>query len=230
MLGLIMKFFITLLFSLFIVNLAHGRRPLREKNAVESKTGKKSGVEESFSEKLGKMSFPNGLALREVVIGSPNAPNTVVIYFSFTCSHCLDFHKNEFPKFKKQYIDTGKAKVYLRAYLDDMGALEAASLVRCFGGDSKEKVYELTTKLLSQQKKWMDSEDPRQFLRNIFLGYGYKVKQIDKCLMDTKISAGLMKEQQRALHKLKISLIPAFIVNGKTHQGALSCEQIASMF
>ncbi|MDR0631782.1 MAG: thioredoxin domain-containing protein [Holosporaceae bacterium] len=195
-----------------------------------NKTEKSDGEEESFLEKLKKMSIPNELALPEVVIGSPTAPNTVIVYSSFTCSHCRDFHEKELPKFQKQYVDTGKARVYLRAYLDDLGALEAASLVRCFGGNSSKKIHDLTIKLFSLQKKWMESKDPKQFLRNIFLGYKYSAKQIDKCLADIKISAGLMKEQQRATDKLKISLIPAFIINGKTHQGILTCEQIASMF
>ena len=46
-------------------------------------------------------------ALRERVLGDPNAPVTIVEYSSFTCSHCGHFHTETLPKLKEMFIDTG---------------------------------------------------------------------------------------------------------------------------
>jgi protein-disulfide isomerase len=184
---------------------------------------------ESFLEKLKKMEIPDELKLSEVIIGDENAKNTIIVYSSFTCSHCSAFHNGELSKLKEKYADTGKAKIYLRNYVDDPGSLEAATLVRYFGGSSTPKVLDLTRKVFGKQKEWLASKDPKQFLRKMFADFGFDEKEIEKHVADTKVGAGLMKEQQKASEELKISLIPAFIVNGKKHQGKLSAEEVEKM-
>lgn len=183
----------------------------------------------SFAENLAKLKFPEKFQLSEIVIGQENAPLTVIMYSSFTCNHCCTFHEKELPKFKKRYIDTGKVKVYLRCYLDDLGAFEAATLTRCLCKKSPANVTAAYHAIFSKQKEWMESEDPREFLKEIFKTQGYKKKDIDACLENRSIQAGLMKEQQRAMHEFNVISMPAFIVNGKTHQGEITCEKLAKM-
>jgi protein-disulfide isomerase len=203
--------------------------PLKSASAKVENKAELFENDDSFEENLKKISIPNEFMLKEVVVGSETAPNTVIIYSSFTCSHCREFHSKEFPKFKQKYVDSGKVKVYLRSYLDDRGALESSTLVRCFGGDSNEKIENLYRKVFQRQKEWLASPDPKQFLRDVFKKLGYDPKEIEGCIANTKISAGLMKEQQRAMHELKISLIPAFIVNGKIHMGKRTCQELADL-
>src|SRR5262245_12204349 len=40
-------------------------------------------------------------AIPDQVLGSADAPVTVVEYASLTCSHCRDFHSETFPEVKK---------------------------------------------------------------------------------------------------------------------------------
>ncbi|MDR2794230.1 MAG: DsbA family protein [Holosporaceae bacterium] len=185
--------------------------------------------EASFAANLAKLQFPDEFKLKEVVLGQDNAPVTLVMYTSFTCPHCRIFHLEEFPKFKKLYIDTGKVKMYLRCYLDDLGALESATLTRCLGGQSIDKITSIYHAIFSQQQKWMKSEDPQGFLKKIFISQKYSPHDIDKCIENHRTQAGLMKEQQRAIHELKLASMPAFIVNGKTHQGMITCKKLADM-
>lgn len=186
----------------------------------------------SFSENLKNIKIPDSLKLDEIVIGNENAPYTLVIYSSFTCNHCLKFHQEEFPILKTNYIDTGKVKVILRNYVDDLGALESAILMRIYYQKSKDalKLYNL---LFSAQKKWMKSSKPREYLKKIFVDAGCDGKEVDRYLnVDNpeykRMSAGLMKEQQRAMHTLNITSVPAFVFNNsnKAHQGILTWSQI----
>ena len=187
----------------------------------------------SFSENLKNLDIPDSFKLEDIVIGDEKAPHTLVVYSSFSCNHCCKFHKEEFPKLKKQYIDTGKLKVILRNYIDDLGALEAAILMRIFYGKSKDALALYKT-IFDVQKEWMKSSAPREFLKQIFVKAGYNLEEVSEYL-DTsnqeykKNSAGLMKEQQRAMHTLQISSVPAFILDDRVHQGILTCDEIAEM-
>lgn len=186
--------------------------------------------DKSFSENLKNLRIPDEFNLPEIVVGDKNAPHTLVVYSSFTCNHCCKFHKEEFPKLKENYIDKGQIKVVLRNYVDDLGALEAAILMRSFYAKFGDAVV-LYQKIFEKQKEWMNSEDPREFLKNMFAEAGYDQEQINNCLDVTgaeykRISAGLMKDQQKAMHILHISSVPAFILDGEVHEGVLSYEEI----
>ena len=184
----------------------------------------------SFSENLKNLQIPDEFKLEEIVIGDEKAPHTVVVYSSFSCNHCSKFHREEFPKLKRDYIDKGIVKVILRNYIDDLGALEAAILMRIFYAKSKDAVT-LYKKIFNEQKEWMNSRNPREFLKQIFVKAGYDSKEVEACL-DTnnkeykRVSAGLMKEQQRAMHMLQISSVPAFVLDDRVHEGILTCEEI----
>ena len=43
-----------------------------------------------------------------VQYGSPQAPLSVIQYFSFTCPHCVAQFRTQFQQIKERYIDTGK--------------------------------------------------------------------------------------------------------------------------
>ncbi len=210
------------------------------KQADKSGAYKNINNEKGFENKLKKMKFPDSLSLPEIVIGNPNAPVTLIVYSSFTCSHCRDFHLNVFPKFKKKYVDTGKVKVYLRCFLDDLGALEAAILMRYFSDNNIKTVGSIYNNIYSRQKEWLKSDNPREFLKETFVKQGYPPKEIDKCLdnkniENRKIVAGLMKVMQLALQL--IHSVPAFVVIflaasesvRRVHEGVITEQQLAEM-
>lgn len=47
-------------------------------------------------------------------LGAADAPVTLTVYLSTTCSHCADWHTNDFPAFKARWVDTGKVRVAFR--------------------------------------------------------------------------------------------------------------------
>lgn len=189
------------------------------KHSNESKDNK------TFSENLKELKIPENFSLQEIVIGDKNAENLIIIYSSFTCKHCCEFHLNELQKLKK-LLNNKKTKIYLRNYIDDQGAFEAGLLTRVLGNDSTEDIEKITYSIFKQQSAWLKSSDPQKFLKNIFVSLGYKIEDIDTALVNKKIPAGLMKSQQTAMHNFKINSVPAFIINKKVHQGNLSTTEI----
>ena len=47
-------------------------------------------------------------------LGSATAPVTLTVYLSTTCSHCANWHTNDFPAFKARWVDTGQVRVAFR--------------------------------------------------------------------------------------------------------------------
>ena len=54
--------------------------------------------------------------VKRIIAGNTNAKITIIVYESLTCSHCADFHINVFPDLKRDYIDTGIAKIEFRHF------------------------------------------------------------------------------------------------------------------
>ena len=52
--------------------------------------------------------------IKRIISGNENAKITIIAYESLTCSHCASFHKDVYPQLKKEYIDTGLAKIEFR--------------------------------------------------------------------------------------------------------------------
>lgn len=96
--------------------------------------------------------------LADVTIGSASAPVTMIEYASLTCPHCRDFWKQEFPRLKAAYIDTGKVKYTLRELPTPPAelAIAAAGVARCAG---KDHYYDVVDDVYANYHKMMDAVD-----------------------------------------------------------------------
>src|SRR6185312_9948829 len=91
------------------------------------------------------------------ILGKADAPITIFEYASLTCPHCAAFETETLPKLKKEWIDTGKAKLILRAFPLDASALKASVLARCA---PPERFYGFIETLFASQLAWARSDDP----------------------------------------------------------------------
>ena len=67
------------------------------------------------------------------MLGSKEAPLTIVEFTDYQCPFCQRFHTTAFPDLKKNYIDTGKVRFYSRDLPLDFhsNAMRAAQAARC---------------------------------------------------------------------------------------------------
>src|ERR1035441_4839957 len=67
------------------------------------------------------------------MLGSKEAPLTIVEFTDYQCPFCQRFHTTAFPELKKNYIDTGKVRFYSRDMPLDFhpDAMRAAEAARC---------------------------------------------------------------------------------------------------
>ena len=69
------------------------------------------------------------------MLGSKDAPMTIVEYTDYQCPFCQRFHLTAFTELKKNYIDTGKVRFYSKDMPLDFhpNAMRAAQAGRCAG-------------------------------------------------------------------------------------------------
>ena len=156
--------------------------------------------------------FANDAKLPSIFVGEKNASIVVKEYFSLTCSHCASFHKNTFPKVKKELVDTGKVKFEFIDYPLDRLAMFAASIARSIPSESYVETVSL---LLSNQKKWAYSKDPVTELSKLSKLFGITEKRFNEILSNKKLMEKILKKMEEDNSKFNISSTPTFVINDK---------------
>ena len=156
--------------------------------------------------------------LEENILGTTDAPVTIIEYSSLTCPHCANFHKETLPALKKKYIETGKARYILREFPLDNLALAAFMIARCAG---PKKYFPLVEELYAQQKIWAFGEGNRRTeLLKMAKHAGFTEESFDKCLADQKLIDGLRWVKDRGNEKFEVNSTPTFFVNGEKLKGS----------
>lgn len=153
--------------------------------------------------------------LPDITLGAEDAPVTIVEYASFTCGHCANFHEENFPKLKEEYIDTGKVKFVQRDVYFDAVGLWAGILARC-GGD--DKYYAVSDMLFDEQKKWLSGGSGDEIaanLRKIGLKAGMSEDQMTACWDDKATAESLIATFQANATADEIEATPTFIIGGE---------------
>lgn len=72
-----------------------------------------------------------------IEIGDPNAPVTIIEYFSYFCGHCSRFNSEVLPKIKEKYVDTGQVRFVYRVF----PPLEVSMSIICANDQGKFSEY-----------------------------------------------------------------------------------------
>ncbi|MCB8837417.1 DsbA family protein [Aurantimonas sp. VKM B-3413] len=166
-------------------------------------------------------------ALPDVVVGQKDAPVTIVEYASMTCPHCAHFHSTAYPVIKKNYIDTGKAKLILREFPFDPRALAAFMLARCAGDDARRTA--MVDVLFDQQDEWSHSQNASAALLKIARLAGMSEEGFKACLNDKDLQQKIVEVQQRGENTFGVDATPTFFVNGDKYSGALTPEEMSAV-
>ena len=158
------------------------------------------------------------MLLEDRVLGDPNAPVTIVEYASLTCSHCAGFHKDTLPMLKKEWLDTGRAKLVYRDYPLDKNSATAAVIARCA---PEEHYFRLLGAMFKRQNGWAQMDDPVDVLTRIAQFTGMSRGDIDACLADDKLVDGVLQMRLIGQEENGIDSTPSFVIEGRLMRGAL---------
>lgn len=164
--------------------------------------------------------------LGDKILGSEDAPVTIVEYASMTCGHCANFHKRTYPELKKQYIETGKVKFIFREFPLDPVAAAAFMLARSAPAD---KYFDIIDTMFENQSTWAFSDNPYNSLLNFSKQIGFTQESFEEALKNQKLLDAINEVRERGSNEFKVGSTPTFFINGEKHAGALPFDQMSEL-
>ena len=162
--------------------------------------------------------------IKRIEIGNKKAKITIIVYESLTCSHCANFHIKVLPDLKREYIDTGIAKIEFRHFPLDVAAFNASKLSQC-KNDGKSDI--LNT-LYFNQPKWIKGKTIEEVNKNLkkFLASENIMVDFDKCTTNKDIEDFVLNDRIEAVKKFKVNATPTIIINGKKFEKPLNYKNL----
>ena len=161
---------------------------------------------------------------KRIISGNENAKITIIAYESLTCSHCANFHKEIYPQLKKEYIDTGLAKIEFRHFPLDMAAFNASKIAQC----KSDQSLEILKSLYSNQQAWVKGntvEEINNNLKKFIEKEGFEI-DFDKCINDKEIEDFVLNDRIEGVKNFKVNATPTIIINDKKFEKSLNYKNL----
>ena len=159
-----------------------------------------------------------------LVSGEIDAKITIIAYESLTCSHCAGFHKDIYPQLKKDFLDTGLAKIEFRHFPLDIAAFNAAKITQC----KSDQGLEILESLYLNQQEWVKGstiEDINSNLKKYLKIKGFKI-DFEKCLDNKLIEDFVLNDRIEGSKNFKINSTPTIIINNKKFEKSLNYKNL----
>ncbi len=166
----------------------------------------------------------NADEMKRIVVGNKDAKITIIAFESLTCSHCANFHKDVYPQLKKDYLDTGLAKIEFRHFPLDIAAFNAAKISQCKNdGDSK-----ILNSLYANQQKWVkgsSAEEANKNLEKFLNNEGFDV-DFKTCLNNQEIEDFVLNDRIDGVKNYKVNSTPTIIINDEKFEKTLNYKNL----
>jgi len=162
--------------------------------------------------------------IQRIISGNENAKITIIAYESLTCSHCADFHKNVYPQIKKEYIDTGLAKIEFRHFPLDLAAFNASKIAQC----KSDQSLNILESLYSNQQAWVKGntiDEINNNLKNFIEKEGFNL-EFEKCINNKKIEDFVLNDRIEGTKNFKVNSTPTIIINDKKFEKSLNYKNL----
>ena len=162
--------------------------------------------------------------VKRIYEGNKDSKITILAYESLTCSHCADFHKDVYPKLKKNFIDKGLVKLEYRNFPLDLAAFNAAKVAQC----STDKGKEILHFLYNNQSEWVKGNTIEELninLENILVSQNFGV-DYNKCINNKIIEDFVLEDRIEGVKKYNVSATPTIIINGEKFEKPLTYKNL----
>ena len=162
--------------------------------------------------------------INRIISGNENAKITIIAYESLTCSHCADFHKDVYPQLKKDYIDTGLAKIEFRHFPLDIAAFNASKISQC----KHDQGLKILESLYSDQQAWVKGssiEEINKNLKKFIKQKGFDV-DFDKCINNKEIEDFVLNDRIEGAKNFDVNATPTIIINDKKFNKSLNYNNL----
>ena len=162
--------------------------------------------------------------IKRIIVGNKNAKITIIAYESLTCSHCANFHIDVYPELKRDYIDTGIAKIEFRHFPLDVAAFNASKVSQC-KNDGRSEILNV---LYLNQQKWIKGktiEEVNENLKKFLSSEGFDI-DFNQCTNDKKIEDFILNDRIEGVKEFKVNATPTIIINNKKFEKSLNYKNL----
>ena len=162
--------------------------------------------------------------LDERSLGRADAPVTAIEYFSLTCSHCGAFHRDTWPRVKRELVETGRVRMVFRDFPLDEIALRAHAVARSFPADRYEPFI---SALFATQDRWAYARgvDHKAEIGKIAALAGMSTEAFNAAWADDALARAILEARQKGEAEHQVSATPTFIIGTQKLPGAVSFER-----
>jgi protein-disulfide isomerase len=150
----------------------------------------------------------------EPLLGDPNAPVTIIEFSDFQCPFCAEFDASTFPQIKKEYVDTGKAKVVFKNFPLSFHQFSQSAAEAGECAQEQGKFWEYKETLFENQEN-LSVENLKKYAKDL----GLDAQKFDSCLDSEKFKSEVENDFNEGV-AAGIMGTPSFIVGSETLVGA----------
>lgn len=160
------------------------------------------------------------------VIGSPDAPVTIVEYTDYQCPFCSRHSTDTLPSIVSQMIETGRVRYYFKDFpLDNIHpeARTASVAARCAG--EQEAYVAMHDAIFNSQSQWGGQGIPfaQEAMTNLATDLQLDIDEFSACLTSGRYDDAVEADLQEGLG-FGIRGTPSFFIDGFPIQGAQPFE------
>jgi len=166
----------------------------------------------------------NAEEIKRIFVGNKDAKITIIVFESLTCSHCANFHKDVYPQLKKEYLDTGLAKIEFRHFPLDIAAFNASKISQCKNDGSSN----ILDRLFLNQQKWVKGSTPEEandYLKTFLIEEEINL-DFNKCINDKKIEDFVLNDRIDGVKKFNVNATPTIIINDEKFEKSLNYKNL----
>ena len=162
--------------------------------------------------------------IKRILVGNKSAKISIIAFESLTCSHCANFHKDVYPLLKKEYLDTGLAKIEFRHFPLDIAAFNASKVSQC-RNDGNSDILE---SLYANQQKWVKGSSIEEASKNLqkFLSTeGFNI-DFESCINNKQIEDFVLNDRIDGAKNFKVNATPTIIINNEKFDKTLNYKNL----
>ena len=162
--------------------------------------------------------------IKRILVGNKDARISIIAFESLTCSHCANFHKDVYPLLKKEYLDTGLAKIEFRHFPLDIAAFNASKISQCKQGQG----LNILESLYSDQQacvKGSSVEEINKNLKKFINQKGFSI-DFDKCVNNKEVEDFVLNDRIEGAKNFDVNATPTIIINNKKFDKSLNYNNL----
>lgn len=164
------------------------------------------------------------------ILGNESAQIIIEEYASMSCGHCASFHINTLDKIKKEYIDTGKAKLVFYDFPLDRGAMIGSMVTQCM---NNEQFFPVLNRLFQKQTEWTQADNLLEAINMVLAPIGLDKSRILSCLEENEVNQdrwkSLLAGRKYAIDIKGVEATPTFFVNGIKVEGKFDIKKLKEL-